>query len=86
MKKFTSEEEMEQVFDKAEESLLEYADLSTAKTIYPDKEIKRVNVDFPSWMVERLDSEADYLGVNRQAIIKMFVKDGLIKASKERII
>ena len=40
--------------------------------------VKRVNVDFPSWMIERLDQEALKLNVSRQAIIKMWVHDRLV--------
>lgn len=37
--------------------------------------VKRINVDFPFWMVERLDREAVKLNVSRQAIIKMWIHD-----------
>ena len=37
--------------------------------------VKRVNVDFPSWMVDRLDQEAQTLNVSRQAVIKMWIYD-----------
>lgn len=40
---------------------------------------KRVNVDFPLWMVEALDKEASRLGVPRQSIIKMLVADHIEK-------
>jgi hypothetical protein len=40
-----------------------------------------VNVDFPRWMVERLDQEADRLGVTRQSLIKIWIADRLEKAS-----
>ncbi len=39
--------------------------------------IKRVNVDFPSWMLDQLDQEAEKLNVSRQAIIKMWIHDRL---------
>lgn len=41
--------------------------------------VKRVNVDFPSWMIEQLDKEALKLNVSRQAIIKMWIHDRLVK-------
>lgn len=38
---------------------------------------KRVNVDFPSWMVRALDKEAHRLGVTRQSIIKIWISERL---------
>lgn len=43
----------------------------------PNREQKRVNVDFPRWMVEALDREANRLGVTRQSIIKMWLAERL---------
>ena len=39
--------------------------------------VQRVNVDFPSWMVDMLDREATKLNVSRQAIIKMWIRERL---------
>lgn len=39
--------------------------------------VRRVNVDFPAWMVERLDREALKLNVSRQAVIKMWIHERL---------
>ena len=51
----------------------------------PDKsaanEAKRVNVDFPQWMVARLDAEAKRRGVTRQALIKMWLAEKLDRAA-----
>lgn len=43
----------------------------------PNTEIKRVNVDFPSWMITKLDLEATRLGVSRQSVIKMWLAERL---------
>jgi hypothetical protein len=43
----------------------------------PNLEQKRVNVDFPAWMVSGLDRQAKRLGVTRQALIKMWIADRL---------
>lgn len=43
----------------------------------PGLEPRRVNVDFPSWMVQDLDREARRLGVTRQALIKLWLADRL---------
>ena len=61
-------------FDEGFESgsdVLEYLDLMAAER--PNQETKRVNVDFPKWMVESLDREARKLGVTRQSIIKVWL-------------
>jgi len=49
--------------------------LSTAKR--PNREQRRVNVDFPVWMIESLDNEAARLGVTRQSIIKVWLAERL---------
>ena len=53
-------------------------DLSKAKRVLQQQ--KRVNVDFPTWMVESLDREAGKLGVTRQSIIKVWLADRLEQA------
>ncbi len=52
-------------------------DLDLTKTRRPGEETRRVNVDFPSWMVESLDREARHLGVTRQSIIKVWIAERL---------
>lgn len=60
-------------------SVAKYLDLSKARR--PRQEQKRVNVDFPLWMVHRLDKEAKRLGVPRQSIIKIWVAERLEKTA-----
>ncbi|HOO76719.1 MAG TPA: CopG family antitoxin [bacterium] len=65
-------------FDKkfeAGEDVSEHLDFSQATR--PGREQKRVNVDFPVWMIEALDREARRLGVPRQAVIKVWIADRL---------
>ena len=50
-------------------------DLSKARR--PKQQQKRVNVDFPIWMIEMLDREAGRLGVTRQSIIKVWLAERL---------
>ena len=69
-------EEIEKKFDKGED-ISKYFDLS--KVSRPKQEQKRVNVDFPLWMVNLLDKEAKRLGVPRQSIIKVWVAERLEK-------
>lgn len=50
-------------------------DLSKAKRVLQEQ--KRVNVDFPTWMIESLDREARKLGVTRQSVIKVWLAERL---------
>ncbi len=42
-------------------------------------EPKRINIDFPTWMVKKLDEEAQHIGVSRQAIIKTWLAEKLMQ-------
>lgn len=53
--------------------------LSKAKRVLQEQ--KRVNVDFPMWMIESLDREAGKLGVTRQSIIKVWLAERLEKSA-----
>jgi CopG antitoxin of type II toxin-antitoxin system len=53
-------------------------DLSKARRV--SQEQRRVNVDFPTWMIESLDREANKLGVTRQSIIKVWLAERLEKS------
>jgi hypothetical protein len=63
-------------FDRGE-SILSQLDLS--KATCPDQEQRRVNVDFPTWMIQSLDNEARRLAVTRQSIIKVWIAERLQK-------
>ena len=67
--------EFDEKFDANEEDIVENLDLSSAKRV--NQEQKRVNVDFPIWMIESLDKEASRLGVTRQSIIKVWLAERL---------
>jgi hypothetical protein len=71
--------EFDKKFDEGAEDIIDDLDMSSASR--PLKEQRRVNVDFPVWMVESLDSEARRLGVTRQSIIKVWIAERLEKAS-----
>ena len=51
--------------------------LDLSKISRPNQKQKRVNVDFPTWMIESLDKEASRLGVTRQSIIKVWLAERL---------
>ena len=65
-------------FDEGE-NIIEHLDLSMARR--PNQEQKRVNVDFPLWMIQSLDKEAKRLGVPRQSIIKIWLAERLHKSA-----
>jgi hypothetical protein len=66
--------EFDERFDRGEDVT---SALDLARSRRPGLEQRRVNVDFPSWMVESLDREAKRLGVTRQSIIKMWIAERL---------
>ena len=70
--------ELDKKFDEGKD-ISEFLDLSGARR--PGLEQKRVNVDFPVWMIHRLDREAKRIGVPRQSIIKIWIAERLQKTS-----
>ena len=62
--------EFDKKFDDGED-VLKYLDLAKARRV--EQEQKRVNVDFPIWMIHSLDKEARRLGIPRQSLIKMLI-------------
>ena len=66
-----SADEFDHKFDNNED-IFDYVDFKKAVVV------NRVNVDFPQWMIKRLDREATKLNVSRQAIIKMWIHDRLM--------
>ena len=70
--------DLDKKFDRGED-VSGYLDLQKARRT--SQEQKRVNVDFPQWMIHSLDKEAKRLGVTRQSIIKVWVAERLKKAS-----
>lgn len=66
--------EFDRRFDAGEDAA-ELLDVATARR--PNLETRRVNVDFPGWVVEGLDRQAARLGVTRQALIKLWIAERL---------
>ncbi len=62
-------------FDDDNEDIISDLDLSTLKR--PNQKQKRVNVDFPVWIIDSLDKEANRIGVTRQSIIKLWLAERL---------
>ena len=71
--------DLDKKFDSGED-ITKFLDFSSAKR--PGQDQKRVNVDFPVWMIHSLDKEAKRLGVPRQSIIKIWIAERLKEISK----
>ncbi len=69
-------------FDDNSEDIIEDLDLSTV--IRPNQSQKRINVDFPTWVIDSLDKEASRIGVTRQSIIKMWLVERLEQQSANK--
>lgn len=66
--------DFDEKFDSGED-ITEFLDLKRARR--SNLKIKRINVDFPEWMIELMDKEASRLGITRQSLIKVWVADKL---------
>mgnify|MGYP001361964950 CR=1 FL=1 len=71
--------DLDKIFDDGDVDINDYLDLS--KAFRPGQEQKRVNVDFPVWMIDRLDREAGRLGVPRQSLIKVWIGEHLERSN-----
>ena len=66
--------DFDRTFD-AGEDVSDAVDWSQARR--PNDQPRRVNVDFPAWVVDRLDKQARHLGVTRQSLIKLWIAERL---------
>lgn len=64
-------------FDDNKSDIIDNLDLSAVKR--PNHDQKRINVDFPVWVIDSLDREANRIGVTRQSIIKLWLVERLEK-------
>ena len=68
-------------FDKKFESGEDLTDnLDFSKSRRVNQEAKRVNIDFPLWVVEQLDKQSKRLGITRQALVKVWIAEKLKEA------
>ncbi len=74
--------EFDAKFD-AGEDIGEFVDRAKARR--PNHQAKRVNVDFPAWVVDGLDKQARHLGVTRQSLIKMWIAERLAPSTEPRM-
>lgn len=74
MKTFNSEEELERVFDLGEESILDYADMSTINK--PNRTTsQRISLNLSDSTVARLDDFAARYGTTRQNLIRVWLTE-----------
>lgn len=76
-KKSITTQEFDQLFEE-EKDITGFLDMQTAKR--SGLETRRVSVDFPKWMIQKLDQQAMKLGVTRQSIIKFRISEKLKSA------
>jgi hypothetical protein len=76
-------EEFDKKFDDNKEDILQHFDISKARR--PNLEPRRINIDFPAWMVQSLDDEARHIGVSRQAIIKTWLAEKINQITAQRV-
>lgn len=75
-KRQISVEEFDRIFNEGKEDIMDYLDLDRSIVQPPlNSKPKRVNVDFPQWMLNELDRAAEKLAINRQAVIKTWIAD-----------
>jgi hypothetical protein len=73
--------EFDERFDSGED-ISAYVDPASIKR--PGLESRRVNVDFPDWIIRSLDMEAGTIGVSRQSLIKLWISERLQAERKAR--
>jgi len=71
--------EFDKKFDENKSDIIDDLDLSSIKRL--NQVQKRVNVDFPTWVIDSLDKEASRIGVTRQSIIKLWLVERLEERS-----
>ena len=71
-----SAEEFDRRFDDGEE-ILQYFDLENAQRPSLRTQTQKMSIEFPKWMINALEEEAQRLGVSRQAIIKFWLAERL---------
>jgi len=75
-------EEFDKKFDDNKQDIIDDLDLTSLRR--PNLKQKRVNVDFPAWIIDSLDKEAKRMGVTRQSVIKLWLAERLEKLALTR--
>lgn len=82
--KEASAEEIDEAFENGDD-MRKYFDFSAGKMKYLNKEMRRVNINMPVWLIEAIDAEAAHMGANRQSYINMNLAEKVRKEHRERI-
>ena len=77
-------EQFDQKFDSNDEDITDDLDISSVTR--PNQSQKRINVDFPSWVIDSLDKEASRIGVTRQSIIKVWLVERLEQQAANKLL
>mgnify|MGYP000420693294 FL=1 len=77
-------EQFDQKFDSNDEDITDDLDLSSVTR--PNQSQKRINVDFPTWVIDSLDKEASRIGVTRQSIIKVWLVERLEQQAANKLL
>ncbi len=75
-------EDFDKKFDDNKKDIIDDLDLASLRR--PNLKQKRVNVDFPAWIIDSLDKEAKRMGVTRQSVIKIWLAERLEKLALTR--
>jgi hypothetical protein len=73
--------EFERRFDEGED-ITPYIDRATIRR--PGLEVRRVNVDFPEWVISTLDAQSKRIGVSRQSLIKLWISERIQEEEQSR--
>ena len=86
MSKTISAEKFDALFDSGED-IMPYLNQESRRSIsdFALRETKKVNVDFNLRQLTELDREAEYLGINRQACIKVLLDESLLRRKTQRM-
>ena len=86
MNKTINAEDFDKMFDEGED-ITPFLDISSRRSIddFALKETKKVNVDFNLRQLTDVDREAEYLGINRQACIKVLLDEALLTRKAKRM-
>lgn len=64
--------DFDEAFDRGDD-VTKYLDKSKVRRV--NEQLRRVNIDFPAWVISSLDKEARRLGVTRQSLVKMWIAE-----------
>lgn len=74
MKTAKSDEELDRIFEAGDESILDYADMTTLRKPNRERDVmKAMSIQLPSWLVDTLDREAGRMGISRQDVLKVWL-------------